>query len=134
MSGPAPRAAHPQDHIWPQLRGCALGRREGRLIMNLAELQDYSKWVGKNAEDVLRWVISRGGWINVFPSTLPKWASRIRNYFNITPSWFHRVDSTEARALIDKHSTHRSLSAWWALSGDVYRDEESRVWFDMHTV
>jgi hypothetical protein len=100
--------------------------------MNLAELQDYSKWVGKTAEDVLQSVINCGGWINVFPTSLPKWASRIRNYFNILPTSFQRVEEPEAGTLVQKHHKFRSGLARRALSGDVYRDEEHRIWFEMH--
>ncbi len=101
--------------------------------MNLAELRDYGNWVGKDAATILRSVVGKGGWLAVFPCALPTWASRVRNYFNVTPAWFHRVDKDEARSLVKTHHTYRAGLARFALSGDVYRDEARRVWFEMAT-
>jgi hypothetical protein len=57
----------------------------------LSELRDYSDWVGKTAEVIHANVIRYGGWAAVFPHRLPRWASRIRNYFNVTPSKLTRL-------------------------------------------
>src|SRR5262249_48141715 len=41
-----------------------------------------------------------GGWGNVFRTRLPRWASRIRNYFNETPLALKRVDDWLAGELL----------------------------------
>jgi hypothetical protein len=53
--------------------------------MYLSELRDYSDWVGQTAQTIHENVIRLGGWGAVFPSRMPRWASRVRNYFNVTP-------------------------------------------------
>jgi hypothetical protein len=101
--------------------------------MDLAELRDYRKWVAKTAAYILDEVIKAGGWVNVFPEKLPTWASRVRNYFNITPQSLMKFDKKTAAAHVQTHHTNRGGLARWALSGDVYKDEKGRLWFEMST-
>jgi hypothetical protein len=102
--------------------------------VTLAELRNYNTWAGKTAAAVLRAVMNNGGWVNVFPTSLPRWASRIRNYFNILPKWLQREKEADASSLITKYRTNTSFKSRHALSGDVYRDDGKRPWFEMHKI
>jgi hypothetical protein len=101
--------------------------------MDLAELRDYRKWVGMTAAYVLAEAIKNGGWVKVFPEKLPTWASRVRNYFNVTPQSLMKFDKKTAASHVETNHTHREGLARWALSGDVYKDEKQRLWFEMST-
>jgi hypothetical protein len=103
--------------------------------MNLAEVQDYSCWVGKTAATVKRAAFDNGGWEAVFPAgkPFPKWASRVRNFFNLTPNYFQRLDKEAEEWWVDYYHTHKKGLARWALSGDAYQDENKRVWLEMST-
>jgi hypothetical protein len=59
--------------------------------MNINELRDYRKWIGKSADEVYFAVRAVGGWKSVFPQNLPRWASKVRNYFNVFPTTLQRV-------------------------------------------
>src|SRR6478736_2152587 len=68
--------------------------------MTLDDLKDYAKWIGKSAQDVYIAVLQAGGWRNVFPTDVPRWASRVRNYFNVTPTTLTRLpDDVSKRVL-----------------------------------
>jgi hypothetical protein len=88
-------------------------------------------------------VIAAGGWDEVFPMDMvfPEWASRVRNFFNVTPVTLERVAP-------DDHGKHqiknrRGYNIWippvfqryaFALNGDVYADEHGRPWFEMDKI
>ena len=59
-------------------------------MLPLEALKDYRNW--ETVSDVHYSVIRVGGWQNVFPGALPRWASRIRQYFNLTPMTLKRLD------------------------------------------
>lgn len=101
--------------------------------MNLSELQDYGNWVGESAKTILRAVIKNGGWELVFPLMVEPWASRVRNFFNLTPNYLTRLDFPSSFRLIKRHHKNHEGLARFALSGDVYEDETGRIWFEMHT-
>lgn len=101
--------------------------------MKVEDLRCYRNWHEKTAEQILQAVIAVGGWANVFPDHVPKWASRIRNYFNITPTHLMRFDRGREAALVHKYHTYRKGLARFALSDDVYKDEKGRPWFQMST-
>ncbi len=68
--------------------------------MNLQQLRDYRNWVGNSAQTVYISSLQVGGWRNVFPDRVPRWASRIRNYFNLSPCTLERITGDAAsRAL-----------------------------------
>src|SRR5262249_31915584 len=75
-------------------------RPSRELPMDLETLKDYRRWIGRSPEEVLRAVKTVGGWGNVFRTRLPRWASRIRNYFNETPLALKRVDDWLAGELL----------------------------------
>jgi hypothetical protein len=151
--------------------------------MNVSELRNYRNWIGQSAQKVYLAALAVGGWKNVFPTSLPRWASRVRNYFNVTPTWLERLpEDASKRALkqvqrfafqLDCHAvqtfnrTHQDYrpnargqlnpppfrvpaacpaKADWdvvhtgaidsvgtksALSGEVYKDESRRMWYQM---
>lgn len=66
------------------------------MSLTLSQLQDYSNWIGRTADEVYRAAIKAGGWQQVFPGPMPRWASRIRQYFNITPFMLRLMDESEA--------------------------------------
>lgn len=75
----------------------------GESRVDIASLRDYEKWVDQPVAKVLGAAKAAGGWINVFPvhlypSGLPKWAHRIRNYFNLEPRLLLRLDPITTRA------------------------------------
>jgi hypothetical protein len=65
-------------------------------MMSLSELQDYTKWIGRTAREVYLSVVQVGGWQNVFPGHLPRWASRVRQYFNVTPLTLELLDEADS--------------------------------------
>jgi hypothetical protein len=68
--------------------------------INLAALQQYSTWLNHSAEQIYHAVLGVSGWKNVFPHTLPPWASKVRNYFNLAPATLVRLaDADEKRML-----------------------------------
>ncbi len=131
--------------------------------MNLNELKDYHNWIGVSPAEVLRSVKKFGGWDNVFPAsilrTMPRWASRVRNYFNVAPQKLKRLDEEtsermlnrfSALARVKKHITIATVAnrppssnpldptglsdiaaEAFALSGDVYEDDFGRIWYQM---
>ena len=69
--------------------------------MNLNELPDYRNWLHVSPEVVRRSVINVGGWQKVFSNRLPRWASKVRNYFNETP---------QTLTLLDKRQSSKELA------------------------
>jgi len=53
--------------------------------MDMAALKNYDTWIDKSPLMVHSYVIHAGGWKRVFWDGVPRWASRVRNYFNVTP-------------------------------------------------
>jgi hypothetical protein len=71
-------------------------------LLNLDELRDYNKWIGQTAWDVYHSVIRVGGWSQVFQGPVPRWASRIRQYFNLTPKTLKLLDHDESSEYLEK--------------------------------
>lgn len=65
--------------------------------MTVSELKDYRCWVGKSAQTVYLAALAAGGWEVVFPTRVPRWASRVRNYFNVTPQTLERLPEDVSR-------------------------------------
>jgi hypothetical protein len=70
--------------------------------MNIDELRNYRKWIGLSAQKVYLAVLANGGWKNVFPTDVPRWASRVRNYFNVTPTTLTRLSDDVSKAALKK--------------------------------
>lgn len=68
--------------------------------MNIEDLRKYSNWIGERADVIHSHVRAFGGWENVFPGSLPRWASKVRNFFNIVPASLTQVTETEAKAFL----------------------------------
>lgn len=102
--------------------------------MTPAELRDYKNWHHKSPAQILYYVRRiRGGWLTVFPQRLPMWASRLRNYFNVTPEFLMRYDWEREDAATETHHRNRSGFARFALHGAVYKDRQNRDWLQMST-
>jgi len=74
-------------------------------LRDLKSLRDYNNWIGHTAYDVQHAVIGLGGWGNVFPGSLPRWASRIRQYFNLNPMTLRLLDENESGSLLARAQT-----------------------------
>ncbi len=102
--------------------------------MSPEELRDYRNWHELTAKDVLNAVREiEGGWATVFKKGVPCWASRLRNYFNITPKFLKRYDSEKEWRVYHARLVNRGLMAWHALHGAVYQDKADRDWLQMAT-
>jgi hypothetical protein len=102
--------------------------------MSPEKLRDYRNWYDLNAEQILAIVRKTpGGWATVFHKGIPCWASRIRNYFNVTPDCLMRFDWQRERAIYNKRLINRGLMAWHALHGAVYKDRHNNEWLQMST-
>jgi hypothetical protein len=101
--------------------------------MTLDELRDYRCWHEKTAWDVLNAVIQVGGWAKVFDKGVPRWASRVRNYFNATPDYLMRFDEGREEAAVRAFHQYKKGLSRFALHGAVYKDKERRLWFQMTT-
>ena len=109
-------------------------------MLSLSQLQSYDNWIDQTAETVLRSAIAAGGWKRVFPKTLskgkslrikpfPDWASRVRNYFNVTPSKLKQLsllDGAKAWRAKDLGST--------GFTSIVYIDDMGQYWFQMQAI
>jgi hypothetical protein len=125
--------------------------------MDMKALRDYGKWLLHSPQDVIDSVKSVR-WHNVFPSRVPRWANKVRNYFNINPTWLRLLDKTTSAEWLSKAqkfirvggppvvkapkpSLHPSQPAiekiaemfavTKALSGDVYIGDFNRKWYQM---
>jgi hypothetical protein len=74
-------------------------------MLDLNGLRDYNNWIGQTARDVSFSVIAVGGWPVVFPGALPRWASRIRQYFNLVPMTLTLLDYEESSRYLAKAQT-----------------------------
>lgn len=104
------------------------------------DLGTYQYWLGRSPGNVLLEVISIGGWKEVFNSTsfpqgLPRWAHRVRNFFNLEPTTL-----TYEQFILEKNHFYKlynlkpideGLETSMALSGDVYVDSLLNKWFQM---
>lgn len=68
--------------------------------MTLDQLRNYGYWLPKSPQQVLLAVMAAGGWKIVFPDKLPRWASRVRNYFNVTPKSLQRLPADAAKRAV----------------------------------
>ncbi len=108
-------------------------------LMNLDDLMNYDNWVGKTPSEVLQAVKAVAvGWHRVFPlwkGPLPKWAHRVRNYFNEEPHvlyrWRHGREAAHVKSILDKLDVNILYQEDWALSGQVYYDSYGRTWLQM---
>jgi hypothetical protein len=72
-------------------------RNLNEVVMNLQKLKKYDNWIGKTPLFIVEAVKNVGGWSTVFPSgEFPRWAHRIRNYFNKEPRLLMRLEKSEA--------------------------------------
>jgi hypothetical protein len=78
------------------------------MLLDLKALRDYGNWIGETAWDVHGSVMRVGGWQQVFPGALPRWASRIRQYFNLTPMTLKLLDYEESSRYLER--AHPCLS------------------------
>jgi len=74
-------------------------------MLDLKALRDYGNWIGETASEVYGSVIQVGGWQQVFPGAVPRWASRIRQYFNLTPMTLELLDDEESIRYLEKAQT-----------------------------
>jgi hypothetical protein len=104
--------------------------------MNLEQLKDYNRWVGKSPMEILNAVRQiNGGWETVFPNKLPLWAHRIRNYFNREPKSLLRLNESKAEPHLQRIITKRppdKIAEKYALTDDVYKDAQNWVWYQMN--
>jgi hypothetical protein len=73
--------------------------------MNMNQLTNYREWIKVSAQTVYVAVLAAGGWRNVFPTRVPRWASRVRNYFNVTPTTLEQLPgdvSARARQHVER--------------------------------
>ncbi len=108
-------------------------------MLSLSELKNYESWIGRNAIEVRKAAIAVGGWTTVFPWTnpFPAWASRVRNFFNETPTALKLLgwmEGWEAAGRANKIRLSEDFLAANALSGDVYQDQTGRLWYQMQGV
>jgi len=68
--------------------------------MYMSELRDYTDWIGKTPQCIFENVIRLGGWRMVFPSKLPRWASKVRNFFNRTPAKLTRLQPDAEKKIV----------------------------------
>lgn len=103
-------------------------------LLYASELTDSSEWVLQNAQDILDSVKKAGGWAKIFPKGVPNWLHKLRNYFNVEPKCLRLVDKSVTDHWmqdIGSHGKIDGLITQFALSGDVYFDEEVEVWYQM---
>lgn len=103
-------------------------------LLYKSELQDSTDWVLQNAQDILDSVIEAGGWAKVFPKRIPGWLHKLRNYFNVEPVSLRLVDKSVTDHWMQEICSHGQIGGLitqFALTGDVYFDEEVEVWYQM---
>src|SRR3977135_4370533 len=81
------------------------------MLLDLKALRDYGNWIGETAWDVHGSVMRVGGWQQVFPGAMPRWASRIRQYFNLTPMTLRLLDREESSGYLERAQTALPASA-----------------------
>jgi hypothetical protein len=80
-------------------------------MLDLKALGNYGNWVEETPWEVYSSVIAVGGWQHVFPGALPRWASRVRQYFNLTPMTLKLLDHEESSGYLEKAQTALPASA-----------------------
>ena len=104
-------------------------------LLYASELKDPGEWVNQNAQDILDSVKKAGGWKTLFPTGVPMWLHKIRNYFNVEPTTLRLVDRGVAVHWMSEVRKYGQLNAFIkgprTLSGHVYFDEEVEVWYQM---
>jgi len=71
-------------------------------LMDLKALRDYGNWIGQTAWVVYCSVIAVGGWKRVFPDALPRWASKVRQYFNLAPTTLKLLDHEKSSYYLEQ--------------------------------
>jgi hypothetical protein len=102
--------------------------------VDLEALKDYRNWIHQTAAEVLRSVKSKGGWDIVFPRSkpFPRWASKVRNFFNETPLTLKRLNEAQSKKWRAKeHKYDGQIKEYLALSPHVYEDGSGHHWFQM---
>jgi hypothetical protein len=129
--------------------------------MDINQLRKYTNWIGKSPVQIRNAVIAAGGWAKVFAmnvavgsnqigfpelkttSTFPEWASRVRNYFNVTPITLELLSPVQGNRRTRQIKNRRGINIWipteffanaFALNGKVYADEHGRPWFEMDKI
>jgi hypothetical protein len=103
-------------------------------LLYASELRDSTDWVLQNAQDILDSVKKAGGWAKVFPKGVPMWLHKLRNYFNVEPKSLRLVDKSVTGHWMQDVRAHGQIDGLitqFALTGDVYFDEEVEVWYQM---
>lgn len=103
-------------------------------LLYASELRDSTDWVMRNAQEILDSVRKAGGWHKVFPKGVPNWLHKLRNYFNVEPVSLRLVDKTptdHAMQEIRAYGKIDGIVSKYALTGDVYFDEEIETWYQM---
>lgn len=94
-------------------------------------LRDYDSWAGNSPAQILEAVKKAGGWSRVFPDKVPKFAHKLRNYFNETPKQLCRIGGAASEKILDA-LPRPGIFSHFALSGEtVYKDAAGRRWFLM---
>jgi len=103
-------------------------------LLYASELQDPAEWVDQNAQDILDSVKKAGGWKKIFPKGVPMWLHKVRNYFNLEPKTLRlveKVPTDHAMHEIRSYGQIGGLITQFALTGDVYFDEDVETWYQM---
>lgn len=98
------------------------------------DLGKYEYWLGRSPGQILEEVKSTGGWTLIFSGEFPRWAHRVRNYFNREPTKldYHKFDITNSdiyRAMTGQVGLDYKKDL--ALSGHIYKDESNNIWLQM---
>lgn len=98
------------------------------MALNAKDLADYSNWAGRSPADVIDNVRQVGGWAKIFPKEMPKFAHKLRNYFNEIPRQLTKLGGKASKLEMER------LASSFAVDDDaVYMDKAGRVWFLMRT-
>lgn len=107
--------------------------------MNLEMLRDYNEWLKKSPADVLA-AVKPFGWAIVFDKGIPRWAHRVRNFFNQEPRFLMLLDKDHGNEIVrslyqtikpPNESSSQNFFRRMALTGDAYRDENNKIWLQM---
>jgi hypothetical protein len=109
--------------------------------MDKEMLGNYNEWLKRSPGDVLKAVRDiPGGWKTIFSQGLPLWAHRVRNFFNLEPITLTRLSDGSAGPLMkgmhiqmrkNANGMKEEVMRFFTLSGDVYRDNFNRIWYQM---
>ena len=106
--------------------------------MDIDKLRVYNEWIGKTPEEIIQAVKGVHGWTKVFPGALPLFAHQVRNLFNVEPLSLTRYPQDHADEMVAQ--IQEGFKNWGivdtfkgvvGLSGDVYKDQMNRTWFQM---